>query len=508
MAYYIELLFRTIQPIVWGPPSWIILLGVGLILSIRTGFLQVTKFGHYWDRTLLDMFRKPENRKNKSSGSGDITPWQAINTAFCATMGVGTLAGTATAIGFGGPGSVFWMWVVGFFGIATKFAEVSLSVHFRGFNKKGEVLSGPFAYMERGIGFKPLALFFAGAGAVAAFGIGNMVQSNSAATAIGHQVSSILNVSRGIVGTPDALTPTSPEIIQIRLIVGIIVAILIGLVVIGGLKRIAKVVEKVIPALAMTSIIACLIIILSRIGNVPLALGYIFRGAFAMESMVGGIYGAAIMYAIRFGLMRGIFSNEAGLGSAPIAYAAAKTDHPTKQGLWGAVEVFMDTHVMCTLVALAILVVVPLGDIGSASLGLLTGSPLVIEAFARSLFGPVFGGWLMTILIASFGFTTVIGWAFYGEKCFEYLFGLKPILGYRLAMLPICVFGAVGGIAAVWAIADTLNAFMALPNIVALLILSGTVKKLMDDYFKNPDKIDYSFEKISPEIANKEKAAG
>jgi len=224
--------------------------------------------------------------------------------------------------------------------------------------------------------------------------------------------------------------------------------------------------------------------------------------------LVGGVLGVSIMYAIRFGLMRGIFSNEAGLGSAPIAYAAAKTDHPTKQGLWGAVEVFMDTHVMCTLVALVILVIVPLEIIAPGTSPGMTGSPLIIYAFANSLFGSVFGGWLMTILIASFGFTTVIGWAFYGEKCFEYLFGLKPILGYRVAMLPICVFGATGGVAAIWAIADTLNAFMALPNIVALLILSGTVKKLMEDYFKNPDKIDYSFEKISPEIANKEKAVG
>jgi AGCS family alanine or glycine:cation symporter len=444
------------------------------------------------------MFRKPANRKNKASGSGDITPWQAINTAFCATMGVGTLAGTATAIGFGGPGAIFWMWVVGFFGIATKFSEVTLSVHFRGFNKKGEVLSGPFAYMERGIGFKPLAKFFAVAGAIAAFGIGNMVQSNSAAQAIGHQVAGIFNSARGLTGTADALVVTSPEIIQIRLVVGIVAAILIGLVVIGGLKRIAKVVEKLIPALALTSIVASIIIILSHVTNVPYAFGLIFRGAFSSESLVGGVLGVSIMYAIRFGLMRGIFSNEAGLGSAPIAYAAAKTDHPTKQGLWGAIEVFMDTHVMCTLIALVILVVVPLEAIAPGSSPLRTGSPLIIYAFSNSLFGPVFGGWLMTILIALFGFTTVIGWAFYGEKCFEYLFGLKPILGYRLLMLPICVFGSVGGVAAIWAIADTLNAFMALPNIFALLLLSGTVKKLMDDYFKNPDKIDYSFEKISP----------
>jgi len=477
---FIESLFRTIQPIVWGPPAWFILLGIGFILTVMTRFYVVTKFGHYVDRTIIDMFRKPENKKDKSTGDGDISPWQAINTAFCATMGVGTLAGTATAIGFGGPGAVFWMWAVGFFGITTKFAEVSLAVHFRGWNKKGEVLSGPFAYMERGVGFKPMAIWFAVAGSIAAFGIGNMVQSNSAATAIAWQV-------RTVTGGTEVN----------RVIIGIVAAVLIGLVVIGGLKRIAVVVEKVIPALALTSIVGSIIIIVSEITSVPYAFSLIVRGAFSSESLVGGVAGVAVWYAVRFGLMRGVFSNEAGLGSGPIAYAAAKTDHPAKQGLWASFEVFLDTIVMCTLIAIVILVTVPMEVIMPGTSPGMTGAPLVISAFANSLFGYHFGGWLMTALIACFGFTTVIGWAFYGEKCFEYLFGLKPVMIYRLLMLPVCVFGASGGIAAIWAIADTLNAFMVLPNIIALLILSGTVKKLMDDYFKDPDNIDYTFEKIS-----------
>jgi AGCS family alanine or glycine:cation symporter len=353
--------------------------------------------------------------------------------------------------------------------------------------------------MDRGVGGvagaglgKFMGVFFAVAGSIAAFGIGNMVQSNSAAGAVAHQTSGILGV------------PTSdPQIIQIRVIVGIIAAVLIGLVVIGGLKRIAVVVEKVIPALAMTSIIASIIIIISNIAGVPEAFRLIFAGAFTSEAITGGVAGVAVTTAIRFGLMRGVFSNEAGLGSGPIAYAAAKTDHPVKQGLWASFEVFLDTIIMCTLIALVILTVVPLDSImpgWPAQPGvspLLTGAPLVITGFANSLFGTTFGGWLMTVLIACFGFTTVIGWAFYGEKCFEYLFGLKPVMIYRVIMLPVVVFGAYGGIDMIWAIADTLNAFMVLPNIISLLILSGVVKKLKEDYFKNPDVIDYSYEKIT-----------
>ena len=462
----LEQLEQTIRYVnqnwIWGPPAWGILLGVGLILSIRLGFMQIFKFPHYIDRTILDIFRKPENRKSGPiKGDGDITPWQAINTAFCATMGVGTLAGTATAIGFGGPGAVFWMWVVAFFGITTKFSEVVLAVHFRQKNAKGEILSGPFAYMEKGLGWKPLAVIFAIFGTLASFGIGNMVQSNSAALALNH-----------VFDAP-------------RLWVGIIAAFLIGLVVIGGLKVIAKVVEKLIPFLAMLSILTAIIIVLSNVSAVPHAFYLIFSGAFSGRGLAGGVAGVGVMYAIRFGLMRGIFSNEAGLGSSPIAYAAAKTDHPVKQGLWASFEVFLDTHVMCTLVALVILTQVPLAEIAPGTAPGMTGAVLVIEAYGRSFLGAGFGSGLMAFLIATFGFSTVIGWTFYGEKCFEYLFGLKFILGYRLIMLPICVAGALGGLGMIWAIADGLNAFMALPNVLAVLLLSGTVVKLYKGYFNN-----------------------
>ena len=459
--YQLEVTIRWInQTIIWGPASWAILLLAGLWLSYKTKFLQVTKFTYYIDRTIIDMFRKPENRKSGVvKGEGDISPWQAINTAFCATMGVGTLAGTATAIGFGGPGAVFWMWVVGFFGIATKFSEVTLAVHFRQKNAKGEMLSGPFAYMEKGLGLKWLAVLFAIFGVLASFGIGNMVQSNSAAFAL-----------EFVFGFD-------------RLIVGFVAAALIGFVVVGGIKSIARVVDKLIPFLAATAILSSFVIIITNIAGVPYAFGLIFRGAFSNEGLVGGVAGVSVMYAIRFGLMRGIFSNEAGLGSGPIAYAAAKTDNPVKQGLWAAFEVFMDTHVMCTLIALVILTTVPLGDIVPGTTPMLTGAVLVIESYGRSFLGQGFGAPLMAFLIATFGFSTVIGWTFYGEKCFEYLFGLKYILVYRLVMLPVVVLGAIGGVGMIWAIADGFNAFMALPNVLAVVLLGGTVAKLADDYF-------------------------
>ncbi|MCL1950642.1 MAG: amino acid carrier protein [Turicibacter sp.] len=463
----IENFFRGIQNIVWGPAAWSVLLGAGIILTWRFKGFQIRHFGHILDRTIVDMFRKPENKKNPPSGEGDISPWQAVTTSFSATMGVGTLAGTATAIGWGGPGAVFWMWIVGFFGLATKLNEIVLAIHFRSQNQKGEVLSGPFAYMEKGLGKKWLALVFAFFGAIATFGIGNMVQANAATSALIH---------------------VFPE--WDRFTIGVIAAVLIGLVILGGLKSIANVVDKLIPFLALVAILSSIAIIIGSMGQIPYAFGLIFRGAFTAQSLTGGVGGVAVMYAVRLGLQRGIFSNEAGLGSGPIAYSASKTDHPVKSAFWGCFEVFMDTHVMCTLIALVILTQVPMDVIQPSfvdqSLGM-TGAPLVIQSFQNSFFGPVAGGWTMAFLMATFGFTTVIGWSYVGEKCFEYLLG--PTWGlrlrglYRFIVLPAAVFGAVGGASLIWAIADVMNAFMALPNIIAALLLSSTSVKLLKGYF-------------------------
>jgi len=462
-----ENFIRHIQDWIWGPAAWAVLLGAGIILTIRFKSIQIRHFGHILNVTIIDMFRKKENKLNPMCGQGDISPWQAVMTSFSATMGVGTLAGTATAIGWGGPGAVFWMWVVGFFGMATKINEVTLSLHFRSKNEKGEVLSGPFAYMEKGLGQKWLAMVFAFFGMLAAFGIGNMVQANSAATALVH-------VFPG----------------WNRVAIGIIAAALIGLVIIGGIKSIAKVVDKLIPFLAVVAIVASAIIILTGVTRVPYAFGLIFRGAFSAQSLTGGVAGVAVMYAIRLGLMRGIFSNEAGLGSSPIAYSPSKTDHPVKPAFWGFFEVLLDTHVMCTLIALVILIQVPMDVIQPSFVDQtagMTGAPLVIQSFQNSFLGHNFGGWLMAFLMATFGFTTVIGWAYVGEKCFEYFlgpkWGLKLRLGYRIIVLPAAVFGAAGGVSLIWAIADVLNAFMALPNIVAALLLSGTTVTLLKGYF-------------------------
>ena len=464
----LEDFFRAIQEWVWGPAAWAVLLGGGIFLTFRFKWFQFTRFKHIMDVTIVDMFRKPENKKSPMIGQGDVSPWQALMTSFSGTMGVGTLAGTATAIGWGGPGAIFWMWVVGFFGMATKVNEIILTLHFRSKNSKGEVLSGPFAYMEKGLKARWLALIFAFFGAIGAFGIGNMVQSNSGAAALAH---------------------VFPDIN--RTIVGIVAAFFIGLVIIGGIKSIARTMDKVIPFLAVVLIISTVIIVLTSLGQVPHALGLIFRGAFSDRSLSGGVAGVSVMYAVRLGLQRGIFSNEAGLGSSPIAYAPSKTDNPAKPAFWGFFEVFFDTHVLCTLVALVILTQVPLEVIQPSfidrELGM-TGASLFIYSYQNSFLGTTIGGWMTALLMATFGFTTVIGWSYVGEKCFEYLlgsvWGMKLRIFYRFAILPATVFGAAGGVSLIWAIADVLNAFMAIPNIISAVILSGTAVKVLDGYFR------------------------
>ena len=441
--------------IVWGPPILALVLLGGAYISFRLKFLQITKFPHYIDQTFMSLFKK----KSDGKAAGDISPFQALNTAMSGTMGVGTLAGTATAIAVGGPGAVFWMWVCAFFGITTKFAEATLAVHYRKKNEKGEILGGPFLYIERGLGLKWLAKIFAACGALAAFGIGNMVQSNTA--------SSALETAFGI-----------PPLVS-----GIGAAILIGLVLLGGIKRIGSVAEKIIPSLALICIVSSIAIVLVNIAYVPTAFGYIFAGAFSTQGAVGGFAGSAVLMAIRMGFARGIFSNEAGLGSAPIAHAAAKVDHPVKQGFWGAFEVFLDTHIMCTLIALVILTTGVWTEINPATGAAFTGAPLVMAAFSSSFLGETFGSMLMAFLIATFGFTTILGWGFYGEKCLEYLTGAKTNLLYRIAFIPAIIAGALFSLNLVWDIADVLNGLMFIPNMIGVIALAGTVAALTNSYF-------------------------
>ncbi|MEN1759217.1 sodium:alanine symporter family protein [Anoxynatronum sibiricum] len=444
----IESINGTINGIVWGPYMLVLLVGTGVYYSFRTNFLQVGKFGFAMKETLFKIFDKTEIAED-----GDITPFQALSTALAATIGTGNIAGVATAIAIGGPGAVFWMWVSAFFGMMTKFAEVVLAIRYREKNAEGNWVGGPMYYIVDGMGtnWKWLAWIFSLFGALAAFGIGNMVQANSVADA--------LNTSFGI-----------PHIVS-----GVVLAIAAGAVILGGLKRIAKVTEKIVPFMAVFYMIGAIVIVILNLVHIPEAFALIFRHAFTAKAGVGGFAGATVMMAMRFGVARGVFSNEAGLGSAPIAHAAARTDHPVRQGLWGVFEVFADTIVICTLTALTII------TSGVWSSGV-TGAALTTAAFNEGLPGP--GGIIVAIGILFFAFSTLLSWAYYGEKCAEFILGSGFNKIYRIIWLPLIVLGSVGSLTLIWDIADTLNGLMAIPNLVALLALSGVVVNLTKEFFE------------------------
>jgi len=422
----------------------ILIVGTGIFLTLRLNFLQVKRFGFVMKNTFFKMFEKQQ------LADGEISPFQALATALAATVGTGNIAGVATAIAAGGPGAIFWMWVSAFFGMGTKFAEIVLAVKYREKTEDGSWAGGPMYYITKGLNMKWLAVMFAAFGALASFGIGNMVQANSVADAM-----------LATFGVP-------------KLATGIVLFVLSGMVIIGGLKRVATFTEKIVPVMAIFYILGATAIIVTRITAVPAALGLIFGNAFTPAAAVGGFLGAGVRQAIRYGVARGVFSNEAGLGSAPIAHAAAKTDHPVRQGLWGVFEVFVDTIVICTLTALAILVT-GVWETGAR------GAALTTAAFNQGLPGP--GGIIVAVGIALFAFSTVVGWAFYGEKCVEYLLGTKAGKMYRYAYLPFIIIGSIGGLAMVWDIADTLNGLMAIPNLIALLGLSGVVINLTKEFF-------------------------
>lgn len=445
----VESINNTINGLVWGPYMLILLVGTGVYFSFKTNFLQIKEFGFTMKETLMKIFEKPE-----SSDEGDITPFQALSTALAATIGTGNIAGVATAIAIGGPGAVFWMWISAFFGMMTKFAEVTLAIRFREKNAEGSWVGGPMYYIQNGLGMKWLAVIFSIFGALAAFGIGNMVQSNSVAAALaGYNI---------------------PPIVT-----GFALAAGAGLVILGGLKRIATVTEKIVPFMAVFYIVGAVIILILNASGIPTAFGLIFKYAFTPASAVGGFAGAVVMQAMRFGVARGVFSNEAGLGSAPIAHAAAKTDHPVRQGLWGIFEVFADTIVICTLTALTII------STGVWNSGL-TGAALTTAAFNDGLPGP--GGVIVAIGILFFAFSTILSWAYYGEKCAEHLLGSGINKVYRIIWLPLIVVGAIGNLELIWNIADTLNGLMAVPNLIGLLGLSGVVFTLTKEFFT--EKID------------------
>ncbi|MFQ5847357.1 MAG: alanine/glycine:cation symporter family protein [Candidatus Methylomirabilales bacterium] len=433
-------LIGVINAFVWGPPMMILLIGTGIWLTIGTRVVQARRFGHAWRLTMRGAFRKDK----AELGAGDITPFQALMTAISATVGNGNIAGVATAIALGGPGAAVWMWLTGLVGMATKYAEAMLGVKYREREPDGTMAGGTMYFLKNGLGAPWLGWLFALFGAVAAFGIGNMVQANSVAL-----------VFRTELGIPLWLS-------------GLGLAVLTYLVIIGGIKRIAEVAEILVPVMCVIYFVGGVIIILLRISAVPEAFALIFRTAFTGQAAVGGFAGAAVAQALRYGVARGIFSNEAGLGTASIAHAAAQTRDPIRQGHIAMLGVFIDTLLINTITTLAIVLT------GAWTSGL-TSTALTANAFGQVL-GPV-GGWIVAFGSITFGYSTLLAWSYYGLKCTDYLFGVWVSLPYRWVWCGVIVLGAVfsgdvAGVKFVWDIADTLNGAMAIPNLIGLLGLS------------------------------------
>ncbi len=444
-----ESILQWLYDVAIGLPLTFIILAAGIFLTVRLRVLQLGQFIFILRSTVGRLARKGA-AAGGGEGSGEITPFQALTTALAATIGTGNIAGVATAIFLGGPGAIFWMWVSAFFGMATKYSEVVLAVHYRTRLEDG-FAGGPMYFLEKGLHRRSLALLFALFGALAAFGIGNMVQANSAADAV-----------RATFGLPVYLT-------------GFVLAFAGGLVILGGIKRIALITSTVVPLMAAFYIIGSVTILLLFRQQIFPAFGEIFAAAFTGRAAAGGAAGATVLQAWRFGISRGIFTNEAGLGSASIAHAVARTTHPARQGMWGVAEVFIDTHVVCTITALVLLVT------GAWQAGL-EGAAMTVEAFNRGLPGNM-GQYIVTVGLIFFAFSTVLSWAYYGEKCIQYLAGSASVQIYRYFWILFIFIGSLGGLRAVWALADILNGLMAFPNLVGLVGLSGVLSRLTREYF-------------------------
>jgi len=442
---FITNLNSTINGIVWGPPMLILLVGTGILLTFRLKALQFSN---------LIYAHKMIFKKNEEA-EGDITNYEALTTALAATIGTGNIAGVATAIAAGGPGAVFWMWVTGLVGMATKYAEAVLAVKYRVKDKRGEMAGGPMYYIEKGLGMKWLAVLFAFFGAVAAFGIGNMVQANSVADAI--------YTTFGVA----------------HWITGLLLVIFTAVVLLGGIKSIGKVTALLVPVMAVFYVLGGSVVIIKNAALVPAAFSSIFADAFTGNAIAGGALGTVI----RYGVARGVFSNEAGLGSAPIAAAAAKTDHPVRQALVSMTQTFIDTLVVCSFTALAILTSGLVGTINPATGEAYTGAALTTTAFNNTL--PGVGGLIVAVGIIFFAYSTILGWSYYGEKCLEYLVGEKGVLFYRVTFVLFIMVGAMSGLQFIWDLADTMNGLMAIPNLIGLVGLSGIVVKETKDYMKN-----------------------
>lgn len=424
-----------IDSFVWGPPLLVLLVGTGIWLTLRLGLLQVVRL----PMALKLIFTA------KNDGSGDVNSFGALCTALAATVGTGNIVGVATAVKAGGPGAIFWMWMAAFFGMATKYAEGLLAVKYRSLDDNGQVSGGPMYYIENGLGrkYRPLAVMFAVCGVmVAFFGIGTFPQVNA-----------IVSSCELTFGLPIPVTT-------------LIITLLVGLVTIGGLKRIATVSSKIVPFMALVYVIACLSILVIFAEQIPEAVNLILTSAFTGQAAAGGFLGATVMLAIRNGIARGVFSNESGLGSAPIAAAAAKTKWPAEQGMISMTGTFIDTIIICTMTGLALVVT-------GAWVGDAKGAAMTEQAFTTAF--PYIGSFLLTLGLVLFAFTTILGWNYYGERCCEYLFGIKGIKPYRYIFILLVAAGGFIKLEAIWLLADIVNGLMALPNLIALLGLSGVV---------------------------------
>ena len=455
-----EKINSAVNSFVWGVPAMVCIIGVGLLLSIRTGFIQFRKFGYTFKVTLGRMFHK------KEASDGSITPFQAVCTALAATVGTGNIAGVAGAIAIGGPGAVFWMWISALLGMCTKFSEVTLAVHFREKNKQGDWTGGPMYYIKNGLGpkWRWMAVLFALLGVLTVFGTGNATQVNTITSAIN---TALLNYH--------VIDASSVSVSS--LIIGIIIAVLVALILLGGIKRIGRVAEMLVPFMALLYIILALGVIFLNIDRVPGVFASIFEGAFSPASVTGGVVGSFFL-SMQKGVARGIFSNEAGLGTGSIAHATADTDHPVKQGFFGIFEVFADTIVICTMTALVILC-----SGVSVNYGTDAGAELTINGFITT-----YGNWVSiftAVALCCFAFSTILGWGLYGTRCIEFLFGSWINKPFMVVYSLVAVIGATADLGLLWSMAETFNGLMSIPNLIALFLLSGTVVKLIKDYFKN-----------------------
>ena len=442
MISFIQSFLDTANSWLWGFPIILILFGTGLYLTIKLRGLQFSKLRHALSLAFI---------KRHEAGEGDISHFQALMTALAATVGTGNIVGVATAIYFGGPGALFWMWITGLFGMALKYSEALLAVKYRVQDEKGEFCGGPMYYLERGLNLKWLGVFFAFATAIAAFGIGNMVQANA-----------IANVMKQTFSIAPYVT-------------GSIIAILAGMVIIGGIKEIAKVTSFLVPFMVVVYVIACLIILFFNITKIPGIFVVILHAAFTGEAARGSIMGVAVMFTVRYGFARGIFSNESGMGSAPIAAAAARCTHPVSQALVSMTQTFIDTIIVCTMTGFCIII---------TGMYITVDNPAVMTAEAfNTVFSGGLGGMIVAVSLMLFAFSTIIGWYYYGEKAVEYLCGLKIILPYKILWCVFVVIGASAKLKLVWDFSDFFNGMMIIPNLIALILLSKVIVSETNDYF-------------------------